>query len=47
MWFGNYVTPVWWDELWIKESISTLLATLCISDLAEKHKNSRDMVNFL
>jgi len=45
MWFGNYVTPKWWDELWIKESISVLLSTMCMSDLAEKNKNSSDKVS--
>ncbi|NLU85184.1 M1 family aminopeptidase, partial [Rhodococcus sp. HNM0569] len=28
MWFGDLVTPVWWDDLWLKESFADLMGSL-------------------
>jgi len=30
MWFGNYITCPWWDELWINESFATYFAMVSL-----------------
>lgn len=35
-WFGNSVTPEWWDDLWLNEAFATFLSYLCLKQLADR-----------
>lgn len=30
-WFGNLVTPKWWDEVWLKEGFSSFFGVLALN----------------
>ena len=43
MWFGDYVTMNWWNDLWLNESFATFISHFCMAnsvDLKESYQTS-------
>lgn len=42
MWFGNYATMHWWNDLWLKESFADFCSVTCMSETASLRERYPD-----
>ncbi len=45
MWFGNLVTMRWWDELWLNESLASVMEYLAVDAIKPEYKVWQDFYN--
>ena len=44
LWFGDYVTMAWWDDVWLNESFATWLAGKMVADWKPEWSGAEDRV---
>ena len=45
MWFGNLVTPVWWDDLWLNESFASWMALKTVNQVFPEYEMANNDIS--
>ncbi len=43
-WFGNLVTPVWWNDIWLNESFATWMSQTALDNIMPEHKFRQNLL---
>ncbi len=43
-WFGNLVTPVWWNDIWLNEAFATWMGNTALDNVLPEHKFRQNLL---
>jgi len=43
-WFGNLVTPVWWDDIWLNEAFATWMSQTALDNIMPQYKFRQNLL---